>query len=108
PLGFGPLQLRLSSILKPLSLAAPSMSVGMAVGVALTNLLSPFGLWDSLVMPPVTFAICRLTYALRAYPTLALLANATLTAAAVAAFPLHIAGGFPIWPTAALVAASEL
>lgn len=107
PLGFGPIQLRVAGLLKPLALWHPAMALGLAVGVALANLASPFGFWDFGIMPIVTYAAAMVCYRLRAHPVLALLIQAGMIAAGVAIFPLGIGGGIPVWPTVAMVFVSE-
>jgi len=96
-----------SSLLKPLALRHPFMAWGLAVGVALANITSPFGAWDFVAMPIVTFVAAGVCYRLRRWPILALLMQAAIIAAGVAYFPLGIGAGFPWWPTAALIFASE-
>lgn len=107
PIGYGPIQFRVAGLLKPAALLHPAMALGLAVGVALANIMSPFGAWDFVVMPIVSFVAARVCYALRAWPVVALLVHAALIAAGVAVFPLYMGGGIPIWPTILFVFASE-
>jgi uncharacterized membrane protein len=107
PISFGPLQLRVAGLLKPLALLSPVMGLGLAVGVALANLTSPFGAWDFVAMPFVTYAAALVAYRLRRTPWLALLVQAALVSIGVAVFPLDLGGGIPIWPTVAAVFVSE-
>lgn len=107
PLAYGPLQLRVGSLLKPLALVSPVMAWTFAVGVALANLSSPFGFWDIVAMPLVTFIAARLAWRLRRWAWAALFVQAFIIAVGVAVFPLHLGGGLPVWPTAAWVFASE-
>jgi hypothetical protein len=93
------MQLRVSGILKPLALLSPLMAAGLAVGVALANLASPFGAWDFVAMPIVSYVAAMVAYQLRALPRLAMVAQAALIAAGVAVFPLYLGGAIPIWPT---------
>jgi hypothetical protein len=99
PISYGPMQLRVSGILKPLALLSPLMAAGLAVGVALANLASPFGAWDFVAMPIVSYVAAMVAYQLRALPRLAMVAQAALIAAGVAVFPLYLGGAIPIWPT---------
>ena len=107
PLSYGPLQFRVSGLFKPLALRHPFMAWALAIGVLLANLMSPFGLWDFVAMPLVSFVAARLCWQLRRWPIPALLIQAIIIAAGVAYFPLGIGAGLPWWPTAGLVFASE-
>lgn len=107
PIGYGPIQLRLAGLLKPLSLVSPVMGLGLAIGVGLANLASPFGAYDFLIMPLVSYAASLIAYRLRRLPWLAMVIQAAIVAAGVAVFPLRMGGGIPIWPTVAFVFASE-
>lgn len=108
PISFGPVQFRLAGLLVPLALVHPAYAVGLAVGLALANLASPFGAWDYFVMPLALYAACRLGYAGRRYPWLTLPLMAAWSAGAIAYFPLHLGGGIPVWPTAGLIFVSLL
>lgn len=99
PISYGPLQLRLSGLLKPLALLSPTMGLGLAVGVGLANIMSPFGAWDFAIMPLVSYAAALIAYRLRTLPWLAMVVQAALIAAGVAIFPLYLGGAIPIWPT---------
>lgn len=107
PIGFGPLQFRVAGLLKPLALLSPIMGLGLAVGVGLANLASPFGMWDFAVMPVVSYGAALAAYRLRRYPWVAMVVQAMIIAIGVAVFPLHLGGGIPIWSTVALVFGSE-
>lgn len=107
PLSFGPLQFRLAGLLKPLALVHPVYALGLAIGVAIGNLASPFGAWDYFAMPVVTYAAARACYSLRRCPLVGLLVQAGMIATGVAFLPLHLGGRLPVWPTIALVFASE-
>lgn len=107
PISFGPLQLRVASLLKPLALVSPIMGLGLSVGVGLANLSSPFGPYDYFVMPVVSLLASLTAYWLRRWPWVANVIQAAIVAAGVAVFPLHLGGGIPVWPTVALVFASE-
>ena len=107
PISFGPLQLRLAGLLKPLALVSPVIGLGLAVGVALANITSPFGPWDFVAMPIVSYGAALIAYRLRSRPWLAMVVQAALVAVGVALFPLYLGGGIPMWPTVALVFASE-
>lgn len=107
PISFGPFQLRLAGLLKPLALVSPVMGLGLAVGVGLANLTSPFGAWDFIAMPIVSYVASLVAWRLRRYPYFAMVVQAGIVAAGVAVFPLYLGGGIPIWPTVAFVFASE-
>lgn len=107
PISYGPLQLRLAGLLKPLALREPMMAMGLAVGVALANIASPFGAWDFAAMPIVSYGAAMLTWHLRRWPWLAMATQAAVIATGVAVFPLHLGGGIPIWPTVLWVFVSE-
>ncbi len=106
-ISYGPVQLRLSGLLKPLALLSPVMAWGLAVGVALGNLTSPFGMWDFVAMPVVSFVAAQVTWRLRRWPWLAMVVQAAIISVGVAVFPLGMGGGIPWWPTVALVFGSE-
>lgn len=99
PISYGPLQLRVSSLLKPLALVSPVMGLGLAVGVGLANLASPFGAWDFVAMPIVSYAAALIAWWLRDLPWLAMVIQAAIIAIGVAVFPLHMGGGISVWPT---------
>ena len=64
-LSFGPLQLRLSEILTILPVLTPAAVPGLAVGCALANLSSPYGLADIIVGTVATLLAALLSRALR-------------------------------------------
>lgn len=107
PISFGPLQVRVAGLLKPLALVSPIMGLGLAVGVGLANLTSPFGAWDFAVMPFVSLLAALVTWWLRRWPWLAMVVQAAIIAIGVAIFPLGFGAGFPLWPNVALVFTSE-
>lgn len=107
PISYGPLQFRIAGLLKPLALLSPIMGLGMAVGVGLANLTSPFGAWDFVAMPLVSYGAALIAYRMRHWPWLAMVIQAAIIAVGVAVFPLYLGGGIPIWPTVAFVFGSE-
>lgn len=107
PISYGPIQLRLASLLKPLAITSPVMGLGLAIGVALANLTSPFGAWDFVAMPLVSLLAAHIAYRLRSLPWLAMVVQAAIIAVGVAIFPLYLGGGIPIWPTVVWVFVSE-
>ena len=106
-ISFGPLQLRVAGLLKPLSLLSPLMGVGLAVGVALANLTSPFGPWDFVIMPIVSLVASLAAYRMRRLPWLAMVVQAAIIAVGVAVFPLYLGAAIPIWPTILFIFTSE-
>lgn len=107
PISYGPIQLRVAGLLKPLALLSPIMGLGLAVGVGLANLTSPFGAWDFVAMPIVSYLAALVAYSLSRLPWLAMVVQAAIIAVGVAVFPLYLGGGIPVWPTVAWVFVSE-
>ena len=58
-------------------------------------------------MPFVSYVAAMVTWRMRRWPWLAMVAQAAMIALGVAVFPLGLGGGIPVWPTVALVFASE-
>lgn len=108
PISYGPVQFRVSEILKALALVHPSYAMAFFLGTFLSNLASPFGAYDWAAMPVVDVAAALVCYRLRRWPTPALVVQALLIAGGVAAFPLGLGGGFPFLPTFLSVAASQI
>ncbi len=108
PISYGPIQFRVASLLTPLALVSPVMGLGLAIGVGLGNITSPFGAWDFVVMPFVSFGAALVAYSLRRWPWLAMVIQAAIVACGVAFFPLYLGGGIPVWPTVLFVFASEV
>lgn len=108
PISFGPLQLRLATMLIPLCLVSPVYGLGLAVGIGIANLTSPFGLYDIALMPLVSFVVMQIAYHYRHYPWLVLPVMAGVMAMAIAYFPLWLGGGIPWWPTVIYIFVSLL
>lgn len=108
PMSYGPVQFRVSELLKPLALYDPFFAVAFLVGNGMANLFSPFGPWDYIVMPIVDCCAALLCWQLRRWPYVALIVQATTISAGVAAFPLGMMLGLPFLPTFASVLVSEL
>ncbi len=114
PIGYGPLQFRVSEVLKVLVLFDPWLVLGIGIGTFFANLMSPFaGPWDLAWMPLsdlvgglLAWAIYRFLLRER-WPLIPMSLYATTTGLAVGlmlwAFGL---GGF--WFLTASVAASEI
>lgn len=103
PVSFGPVQFRVGGLLMPLALISPAYGLGLAVGVGLANLVSPFGWYDFALMPLVIFVVAQVVYRFRRWPLITLLVMAAVNASAIAYFPLYLGGGIPVWPTVALI-----
>lgn len=103
PLSFGPIQFRVAGLLIPLALVSPVYGLGLAVGLALANLASPFGIYDFALMPVALYMATLAGYRFRRYPWLVLPLMAAWSALAIAYFPLYLGGGIPWWPTAAYI-----
>lgn len=95
-------------MLFPVVLLDKKMALGIAFGVGLANLFSPFGWYDFLLMPIAAYAIGRMGYALCSNPNLAIVLMSMGSAVAVAVFPLWMGGGIPVWPTVLLIFVSTL
>lgn len=108
PVSFGPIQFRAAGMLVPLCLVNPAYGLGLAVGLALANLMSPFGAYDFVLMPVALYIATRFGYRYRRYPWLVLPIMAAWSALAIAYFPLWLGGGIPWWPTAAYIFVSLL
>lgn len=108
PISFGPIQFRVASMLVPIVLLDRRYILGVCVGIALGNWLSPFGWYDWLLMPIAMFGIYHAGYMLRQNTLIALTVMAAGTALAVAVFPLHFGAMLPIWPIVVWIFLSTL
>lgn len=61
PISFGVVQFRLSEALTMLPFLFPEASIGLCIGCALSNIVSPFGIWDVIVGSLVTLVAGILT-----------------------------------------------
>jgi uncharacterized membrane protein len=108
PISFGPVQFRVSEMLKPLALFHPAMGLAFGLGTAMANIMSPFGAWDYIVMAIVDIFAATICWFLRKYPYPSLIIQALVISAGVAIFPLGLGGGMPFWSTFPAVSASQL
>lgn len=108
PISYGPIQFRVAGLFIPLALVNPVYSLGLAVGLGVANLMSPFGWYDFLLMPIALYIATRLGYEFRRWPLVTLTVMAAWSALAIAFFPLYLGGGIPWWPTAAFIFVSLL
>lgn len=95
PLSYGPIQLRVSNLLKPLALQSPFFALGYGIGTFIGNLGSPFGVWDIFIMPIVDIAAAYIAWIMRRFPYIALGVQATIISVSVSLFPLQMGGGIP-------------
>ena len=73
PIAYGPMQFRLSEIMKPLALRGRVYITGLTLGLFLANLLSPFGgPWEWIWMPVMCFVGGEFSYRMRKWPVLAM------------------------------------
>ena len=108
PISFGPVQFRVSELLKPAVLFHPAFAFAFGIGNGMANLVSPFGAWDFVVMSIVDTVAALSCYALRRTPLVGVLVQAVVISIGVAVFPLHFGGGMPILPNFVLVLISEV
>lgn len=71
PASYGPLQFRVAEVLKSLVIWEPHLIAAFVIGNFLSNIPSPYGLWDLLFMPVVNLFGASLCYGLgRRWPVL--------------------------------------
>jgi len=107
PIAYGPLQFRISNFLYPLALFNPLYAFGFGLGAFFTNLGSPFGAMDILVMPIVTVLAALAAWKLKKIPLLALVSQALIISIGVSFFPLWLGGSIPFMATFPSVLASN-
>ncbi len=108
PISYGPVQFRVSELLKPAALFSPVFAIAFGIGNGMANLLSPFGAWDFVVMSVVDTVAALTCFALRKIPLVGVTVQAVMISLGVAVFPLHFGGGMPILPNFILVLISEM
>lgn len=108
PLSYGPVQFRVSEILKPLALFSPVFAFSFAIGTGMSNLFSPFGWYDWFLMPFVDCFAALVCFWLRKWPIVALGVQGVLIAIGVTLFPLGFGAQLPFVPTFLSVLVSEL
>lgn len=116
PLSYGPLQFRVSEVLKVLVLFDPWLALGIGIGTFFANMLSPFvGPWELAWMPLTDMAGGLLAWALYRFalrsrwPVLPMAFYALTTGAAVGLMLWTLgygSGGF--WLTSGLIAVPEV
>lgn len=108
PIAYGPLQLRVATLLYPLALFNPIYVLGFGMGTFLTNMTSPFGAWDFAIMPFVAIGAGLLAWSLRRYGWVAVVFQSIVIALGVAIFPLGLGGAIPFKFTFIPVLISQL
>lgn len=119
PLGFGPIQCRLSEVLTILPVYTHAAIPGLTVGCFLSNLIglstgaNPAGGWDLILGTAATGIAAWMTYILRNVrwcnlPIVATLPPIVLNALIVGAELYVVYGGFPLITHMALVALGQL
>lgn len=108
PLSYGPLQFRVSEMIKPLALFHPAFAIAFAMGNGIANLFSPFGWYDWFLMALVDGGAALVCWWLRRWPWFAVTVQALIIAAGVALFPLGLGAGLPFLPTFVAVAIPQL
>lgn len=108
PISYGPVQFRVSELLKPLALFHPAFALAFGVGNGIANIASPFGWYDFVLMAFVDAGAALLCWWLRRSPWLALTVQAAVISAGVALFPLGMGAGLPFLPTFVAVLVPEL
>lgn len=108
PISFGPFQFRVANLLMALMFFDVDFCFGLAIGVFLGNLMSPFGPLDYLIMPIVTLTSALLAYWMRKYWYVGIVVWALITSAGVALFPLGIGAQLPFLITFPAILISQL
>ena len=108
PISFGPLQFRVANVLMALMFFDIDYCFGLALGVFLGNITSPFGPIDWLVMPFVTLGGSLLAYLVRKYWYIGVIIWAVITSAGVSLFPLGIGAQLPFWSTFPMILVAQL
>lgn len=108
PLAYGPLQFRVSEIMKPLALNGRKYIAGLTVGLLVANLYSPqAGPWELVFMPVMCWLGGELAYLLRCKPYLAVTVYSAVISASVALM-LNVVVGAPFFATLLWVFVSEI
>lgn len=92
PISYGPVQFRVSELLKPLALFHPVFALGFGLGTFLANLSSPYGILDWGIMPFVDIIAALMCFHFRESPYEAIALQAFIISFGVAVFPLGIGG----------------
>lgn len=95
PISYGAIQFRVANLMKPIALLHPAFALSIALGTGMSDLFSPFGVWDWGIMPIVDFVAAILCWKLRQFPVIAILLQSTIVSIGVSVFPLGIAARIP-------------
>lgn len=88
PISYGPIQARVSNLIKPIALYDPAFALSLALGTGMANLFSPFGFWDWGVMPVVEGIAAFTCWSLRRWPLTAVMVQSVIISMGVSLFPL--------------------
>jgi uncharacterized membrane protein len=113
PISYGPIQFRVSEVLKVLVLFNPVYALGIGLGTFFANMISPFaGPWDLIWMPLTDMAggvLAWLVYrAIGRRWAIIPMAMYALTTGAAVGLMLSVLLNLPYWAAALPVAGSEL
>lgn len=108
PISYGPLQFRLSEVLKPLALKGTDYVLGLTIGLFLANLFSPYiSVWELVFMPFMCLFGGYIVYKLNKRPYLAVIFYSFWIALGVS-ITLNVTIGLPLVITFPGVFVSEL
>lgn len=97
PIAFGPMQFRISEIMKPLALKGRKYIIGLTIGLFLANLISPYGgLMEWLWMPFMCFVGGEIAYLLRRFPIFSVIFYSVWISFAVSVL-LQVVLGIPFY-----------
>lgn len=108
PISFGPFQFRVANILMALMFFDVDYCYGLALGIFIGNLSSPFGPLDWLVMPIISLVSALIAHRIRKYWHVGVVVWALITSAGVAIFPLGIGGQIPFLATFPFILPAQL
>lgn len=108
PISFGPFQFRVANLLMALMFFDIDYCFGLAFGIFLGNLTSPFGPLDWLVMPVVSLFAALGAYWMKKYFYLGIFFWALITSLGVAVFPLGMGAQLPFLGTFPYIFMSQI
>jgi uncharacterized membrane protein len=108
PISFGPYQFRVANVLMALMFFDVDYCYGLAFGIFLGNLTSPFGPLDWLIMPVISLGAALTAYWMRRYWYAGLVVWALITSAGVSFFPLGVGAHLPFWTTLPFILVAQL